>query len=145
MVTFDPELSRKVDIVEEQIDFSSARKQFLQGDGEKRGPAPQIYSAKPFARTRGGGDGGLPEAGDGHVTWSDEGLGGEFTCARAVMTMVHEEEEEEGERRRRVRRKKRRGGGEGGGSKRGKKRGGRRGGEEKEDEQEEEEEEGERR
>lgn len=97
MVTFDPELNRKVDIVEEQIDFSSARKQFLQGDSEKRSPDPQMYSAKPFARSRGSGgcDRGAPEAGDGHVTWSDEGLGGEFTCARAVMTMVREEEEEE--------------------------------------------------
>lgn len=96
MVTFDPELSRKVDIVEEQIDFSSARKQFQQANSEKRGPAPQIYSAKPFARARGGsgGDGEAPESGDCHVTWSDEGLGEEFTCARAVMTMVREEEEE---------------------------------------------------
>lgn len=99
MVTFDPELSRKVDIVEEQIDFSSARKQFLQPNGDKRGPAPQIYSAKPFARTKVGGEGSSPEAGDARVTWSDEGLGGEFTCARAVMTMVREDEEEEVARR----------------------------------------------
>lgn len=99
VVTFDPELSRKVDIVEEQIDFSSARKQFLQADGDKRSPAPQIYSAKPYTRTKVGGEGVAPEAGDAHVTWSDEGLGGEFTCARAVMTMVRDEEEEEVARR----------------------------------------------
>lgn len=95
MVTFDPELSRKEDIVEEQIDFSSARKQFLQGDATKRDVAPQLYSAKPFSKTRGSQGGGdtVAEVGDGHVTWSDEGLGGEFTCARAVMTILREEED----------------------------------------------------
>lgn len=99
LVTFDPELSRKVDIVEEQINFSSARKQFLQPESDKRGPAPQIYSAKPFARTKVGEEGSCPDAGDAHVSWSDEGLGGEFTCARAVMTIVHEDEDDEVSRR----------------------------------------------
>lgn len=97
VVTFDPELNRKVDIVEEQIDFSSARKQFLQGDTTKRDVAPQIYSAKPFSKsiTRGSqGSGDITaETGEGHVTWSDEGIAGEFTCARAVMTILREEEE----------------------------------------------------
>lgn len=98
VVTFDPELNRKVDIMEEQIDFSSARKQFLQADVEKRNVTPQIYSAKPFTKTRGGQGGGdvAGEAGDGHVTWSDEGLGGEFTCARAVMTILRDDEEGKG-------------------------------------------------
>lgn len=97
VVTFDPELNRKADIVEEQIDFSSARKQFLQGDATKRDVAPQIYSAKPFSKSRGSQGGGyIVEAADGHVTWSDEGLAGEFTCARAVMTMLHEDEEGKG-------------------------------------------------
>lgn len=95
VVTFDPELSGKTDIVEEQIDFSSARKQFLQGEATKRDVAPQIYSAKPFSKTRGsqGSSDIVAETGDGHVTWSDEGLAGEFTCARAVMTILREEEE----------------------------------------------------
>ena len=100
VVTFDPELNRKVDIVEEQIDFSSARKQFLQGEATKRDVAPHIYSAKPFSKTVTRGSQGsidLPaETGDSHVTWSDEGLAGEFTCARAVMTILREEEEAKG-------------------------------------------------
>lgn len=81
--------------MEEQIDFSSARKQFLQGDATKRDVAPQLYSAKPFSKTRGSQGGGdiVAEVGDGHVTWCDEGLGGEFTCARAVMTILRDEEE----------------------------------------------------
>lgn len=93
MVTFDPELCRKTDIVEEQIDFSSARKQFLQGEPTKRDVTPQIYSAKPFSKARGSQGCGDVEGGDGHVTWSDEGLAGEFTCARAVMTILPGEEE----------------------------------------------------
>lgn len=93
MVTFDPELYRKTDIVEEQIDFSSARKQFLQGEATKRDVTPQIYSAKPFSKARGSQGCGDVEGGDGHVTWSDEGLAGEFTCARAVMTILPGEEE----------------------------------------------------
>ncbi|XP_045548653.1 A-kinase anchor protein 2 isoform X3 [Salmo salar] len=69
---FDPESNRdpaevlqstKEDIVVEQIDFSAARKQFLQIEharqqqaersqvtAPKRGVAPQLYSAKPFSR-----------------------------------------------------------------------------------------------
>uniref|UniRef100_A0A8D3E6X1 PALM2 and AKAP2 fusion n=1 Tax=Scophthalmus maximus TaxID=52904 RepID=A0A8D3E6X1_SCOMX len=100
VVTFDPELTRKEDIVEKQIDFSSARKQFLQGEATKKDVAPQIYSAKPFSRsvTRGslGSSDVAPETGEGHVSWSDEGIAGEFTCARAVMTILPEEEEGKG-------------------------------------------------
>lgn len=94
VVTFDPELIRKEDIVEEQIDFSSARRQFLQGGATKRDVPPHIYSAKPFLKSRVGGD--ADETGEGHVTWSDKGLAGEFTCARAVMTILTEEEDGKG-------------------------------------------------
>lgn len=97
MVTFDPELTRKEDIVEEQIDFLSARKQFLQGEGTKKDVTPQIYSAKPFSKKGNHGPSDIvAEMGDGHVTWSDEGIRGEFTCARAVMTILREEEEAKG-------------------------------------------------
>uniref|UniRef100_A0A8C5F6N4 A-kinase anchor protein 2 C-terminal domain-containing protein n=1 Tax=Gadus morhua TaxID=8049 RepID=A0A8C5F6N4_GADMO len=93
MASFDPDLPRKEDIVEEQIDFRSARKQFLQGGGApRRDVAPQIYSAKPFSKT----PGKTPAAADpdeGHVTWADEGIGGEFTCVRAVMTVLNDEDE----------------------------------------------------
>ncbi|CAL1569835.1 unnamed protein product [Knipowitschia caucasica] len=93
VVSFDPQLIRKDDIVEEQIDFSLARKQFLQEN--KKDIAPQIYSAKPFAksRTSQGNSDIITETPDSHVTWSDEGIGGDFMCARAVMTIVPEDEE----------------------------------------------------
>lgn len=91
VVTFDPELIRKEDIVEEQIDFSSARKQFLQGEATKRDVPPQIYSAKPFLKSRVGGD--SEDTGEGHLTWTDKSLVGEFTCARAVMTILNEEDD----------------------------------------------------
>lgn len=100
MVTFEPDASRKVDIMEEQIDFSSARKQFLQGEATKRDVAPHIYSAKPFSKfTIKGSQGSsdiVAETGEGRVTWSDEALAEEFTCARAVMTILREEEEGKG-------------------------------------------------
>lgn len=80
--------------MEEQIDFSSARKQFLQGEVTKRDVPPQIYSAKPFSKSSVGGDG--DDAGDGHVTWPDKSLPGEFTCARAVMTILSEEDDRKG-------------------------------------------------
>ncbi|GLD55141.1 A-kinase anchor protein 2-like isoform X1 [Lates japonicus] len=98
MVTFDPELTRREDIVEKQIDFSSARKQFLQGEATKKDVAPQIYSAKPFSKSRAsqGSSDIVAETGESHVTWSDEGIAGEFTCARAVMTILREEEEGKG-------------------------------------------------
>ncbi|KAM4719854.1 palm2 and akap2 fusion isoform 1-T1 [Anableps anableps] len=97
MVTFDPDVTRREDILEEQIDFSSARKQFLQGDAARKNVAPQLYSAKPFCKsgTRsspGSGD-FVAETGETHVTWSDEGVAGEFTCARAVMTILPEQDE----------------------------------------------------
>lgn len=94
MVTFDPEIMRKEDIVEEQIDFSSARKQFLQGEATKKDVTPQIYSAKPFSKkgNQGNSDIGV-ETGESHVTWSYEGIAGEFTCERAVMTILREEDE----------------------------------------------------
>uniref|UniRef100_A0A8C6SKX4 Palm2 and akap2 fusion n=1 Tax=Neogobius melanostomus TaxID=47308 RepID=A0A8C6SKX4_9GOBI len=87
------QLTRKDDIVEEQIDFSSARKQFLQDN--KKDVAPQIYSAKPFSKSRAssGNSDIIAESGESHVTWSDEGIGGDFTCARAVMTILREDEE----------------------------------------------------
>lgn len=97
MVTFDPEITRKEDIVEEQIDFSLARKQFLQGEATKKDVTPQIYSAKPFSKKGNQGNSDIvAETGESHVTWSDEGIGGEFTCARAVMTILHEEDDGKG-------------------------------------------------
>ncbi|XP_068608679.1 palm2 and akap2 fusion [Brachionichthys hirsutus] len=97
VVTFDPELSCKTDIQEAQINFSSARKQFLQGEAARRDVTPQIYAAKPFSKSSNqdglGGRDLAAETGEGHVTWSDESQAGEFTCARAVMTILPEEEE----------------------------------------------------
>ncbi|XP_077354743.1 palm2 and akap2 fusion isoform X2 [Festucalex cinctus] len=97
LVTFDPELIRKEDIVEKQIDFSSARKQFLQPEVVKNSIAPHIYSARPFSKSIPRGHHGsgniVPETGECHVTWSDEGIAGEFTSVRAVMTNVSDEEE----------------------------------------------------
>ncbi|XP_061654976.1 PALM2-AKAP2 fusion protein isoform X2 [Phyllopteryx taeniolatus] len=97
LVTFDPDLIRKEEIVEKKIDFSSARKQFLQGDVTKNSIAPHIYSARPFSKSipRGnlGSSNTVPETGECHVTWSDEGVGGEFTSVRAVMTNLSDEEE----------------------------------------------------
>ncbi|MEQ2215961.1 hypothetical protein XENOCAPTIV_008551, partial [Xenoophorus captivus] len=97
MVTFDPDVTRKEDIMEEQIDFSSARSQFLQGEAAEKNATPQLYSAKPFSKsgTRsspGSGD-MIAESGETHVTWSDEGVAGEFTCARAVMTILPDQDE----------------------------------------------------
>lgn len=52
-----PEIANKEDVVMEEIDFSAARKQFLQMEQSKqptipkRNVAPQLYSAKPFFRT----------------------------------------------------------------------------------------------
>jgi len=93
MVTFDPEINRKEEILEEQINFSSARNQFLLGDATKRDVAPHMYSAKPFSKSitrssQGSGD-IMAETGE---TWSDEGIAAEFTCARAVMTILPDEE-----------------------------------------------------
>ncbi|KAL6097082.1 palm2akap2 [Pungitius sinensis] len=100
MVTFDPELIRKEEILEEQINFSSARKQFLQGEETKRDVAPHMCSTQPFSKsvTRGSQGGGdvVPETAEGHVTWSDEGVAAEFTCARAVMTILPDEDERKG-------------------------------------------------
>ncbi|XP_063067146.1 A-kinase anchor protein 2 [Engraulis encrasicolus] len=140
-----PEPVNKEDIVTEQVDFSAARKQFLQMEhakqqqpsaGPKRSVAPQLYSAKPFSRVsevshveRPGGSitvtghhqayHGLDDShgvvvttgktadrvfcspGDGGTTerdrkeegpkgpWSEES---DYTCARAVMTMVKDDE-----------------------------------------------------
>ncbi|MBN3295534.1 AKAP2 protein, partial [Amia calva] len=93
-----PELMnvQKEDIVTEQIDFSSARKQFLLMEnskhpaGTKRSVAPKLYSAKPFTKA--------PEAKDSTAdheekeaskVWMDDG---DFTCARAVMTILKDED-----------------------------------------------------
>lgn len=52
-----PEIGNKEDVVMEEIDFSAARKQFLQMEHakqtttSKRNVAPQLYSAKPFFKT----------------------------------------------------------------------------------------------
>ncbi|XP_016399068.1 A-kinase anchor protein 2-like isoform X1 [Sinocyclocheilus rhinocerous] len=127
------EIENREDVVMEEIDFSAARKQFLQMEhskqptAPKRNVAPQLYSAKPFFRT--------PEvthierpcssvtvANQEVVTSYDEsevttvkaekiycfsgesarppkdGLAqnelkyDEFTCARAVMTIVKDED-----------------------------------------------------
>ena len=100
VVTFDPELTRKEDILEKQIDFSSARRQFLLGETTRKDVAPQIYSAKPFSkattRSSPGSSDIVADPGESHVTWSDEGIAGEFTCAHAVMKILHEEEEGKG-------------------------------------------------
>ncbi|XP_051906191.1 uncharacterized protein LOC127590795 isoform X3 [Hippocampus zosterae] len=93
LVTFDPELIRKEDIVENKIDFSSARKQFLQAEVTKNSIAPHIYSARPFSKSNYGNSNTVPETGECHVTWSDEGIAGEFTSVRAFMTNVSDEEE----------------------------------------------------
>ncbi|XP_051973040.1 A-kinase anchor protein 2 isoform X3 [Xyrauchen texanus] len=51
-----PEVGNKQDVVTEEIDFSAARKQFLQMEhskqaaASKKNVAPQLYSAKPFFR-----------------------------------------------------------------------------------------------
>lgn len=86
--------------MEEQIDFSSARKQFLQADAPKKDVTPQLYSAKPFSRPTTKSSPGscdlVAETGETHVTWSDVGLAGEFTCARAVMTILQEDAEGKG-------------------------------------------------
>lgn len=86
--------------MEEQIDFSSARKQFLQADAPKKDVTPQLYSAKPFSKPTTKSSPGscdlAAETGETHVTWSDVGLAGEFTCARAVMTILREDEEGKG-------------------------------------------------
>ncbi|XP_064164653.1 PALM2-AKAP2 fusion protein isoform X2 [Anguilla rostrata] len=140
--TMPPESGKKEDIVMEQIDFSAARKQFLQKEpgkqpgGPKRGVAPQLYSAKPFSRATevthverpsgsvmvgdrshnvgeslnevttvkteriycSPGDSITQEARDcmaenemkegGKACMGD----GDFTCARAVMTILREED-----------------------------------------------------
>ncbi|XP_047228677.1 A-kinase anchor protein 2 isoform X3 [Girardinichthys multiradiatus] len=97
MVTFDPDVTRKEDIMEEQIDFSSARSQFLQEEAAEKNATPQLYSAKPFSksgtRSSPGSSDMIAESEETHVTWSDEGVAGEFTCARAVMTILPDQDE----------------------------------------------------
>ncbi|XP_053713871.1 A-kinase anchor protein 2 isoform X2 [Synchiropus splendidus] len=94
VVTFDPMLTRKEDIEDQQIDFSSARKQFLQSESTKPAVAPQLYSAKPFSKSTSRGTADIiADSTESHVTWSDEGIGGDFTCARAVMTILPDEDE----------------------------------------------------
>ncbi|XP_078812270.1 palm2 and akap2 fusion isoform X6 [Oryzias latipes] len=89
MVTFDQGLTRKEDIVEEQIDFFSARQQFLQAGGAKKDEALPANPFKPLTSS----SEMAAETGETHVTWSDEGPTGAFTCARAVMTILPEEEQ----------------------------------------------------
>ncbi|XP_056091798.1 A-kinase anchor protein 2 isoform X2 [Rhinichthys klamathensis goyatoka] len=125
-----PETGNKEDVVMEEIDFSAARKQFLQMDhskqptAPKRNVAPQLYSAKPFFRTPEVTHvekpcGSVTVANQEGVTFYDgsevkaekiyccsgesvippkNGLAqnefkdDDFTCARAVMTIVKEED-----------------------------------------------------
>lgn len=128
-----PETGNKEDVVMEEIDFSAARKQFLQMDhskqptAPKRNVAPQLYSAKPFFRTPEVTHverpcGSVTVANQERVTIYDgsevttvkaekiycssgesvippkDGLAqnefkdDDFTCARAVMTIVKEED-----------------------------------------------------
>ncbi|CAM4730756.1 unnamed protein product [Leuciscus chuanchicus] len=128
-----PETGNKEDVVMEEIDFSAARKQFLQMDhskqptAPKRNVAPQLYSAKPFFRTPEVTHverpcGSVTVANQEGVTFYDgsevttvkaekiycssgesviapkDGLAqnefkdDDFTCARAVMTIVKEED-----------------------------------------------------
>ncbi len=127
-----PEIANKEDVVMEEMDFSAARKQYLQMEhskqptAPKRNVAPELYSAKPFFRTpevthveRPCGSVTLPIK-KGHILWwkwiyysqswkdllllwriyhatqrrfgSDELKDDEFTCARAVMTIVKDED-----------------------------------------------------
>ncbi|XP_052464642.1 A-kinase anchor protein 2 isoform X1 [Carassius gibelio] len=128
-----PEIGNREDVVMEEIDFSAARKQFLQMEhskqptAPKRNVAPQLYSAKPFFRTPEVTHverpcGSVTVANQEGVTSHDgsevttvkaekiyccsgesatppkDGLAqnelkyDEFTCARAVMTIVKEED-----------------------------------------------------
>ncbi|XP_039532404.1 A-kinase anchor protein 2 isoform X1 [Pimephales promelas] len=128
-----PEIGNKEDVFMEEIDFSAARKQFLQMDhskqptAPKRNVAPQLYSAKPFFRTPEVTHverpcGSVTVANQEGVTFYDgsevttvkaekiyccsgesvtppkNGLAqnefkdDDFTCARAVMTIVKEED-----------------------------------------------------
>ncbi|XP_058645812.1 A-kinase anchor protein 2 isoform X5 [Onychostoma macrolepis] len=128
-----PEIANKEDVVMKEIDFSAARKQFLQMDhskqptAPKRNVAPELYSAKPFFRTPEVTHverpcGSVTVANQEGVTFYDgsevttvkaekiyccsgesamplkEGLAqnelkdDEFTCARAVMTIVKDED-----------------------------------------------------
>lgn len=128
-----PEIANKEDVVMEEIDFSAARKQFLQMEhskqptAPKRNVAPELYSAKPFFRTPEVTHverpcGSVTVANQEGVTSYDgsevttvkaekvyfcsgesatppkEGLAqnelkdNEFTCARAVMTIVKDED-----------------------------------------------------
>ncbi|RXN11793.1 A-kinase anchor 2-like isoform X2 [Labeo rohita] len=128
-----PEMGNREDVVMEEIDFSAARKQFLQMEhskqptAPKRNVAPQLYSAKPFFRTT---EVTHVERPCGYVTVANqEGVTShdgseittvkaekiyccsgesatppkdaftqnelkddEFTCARAVMTIVKDED-----------------------------------------------------
>ncbi len=128
-----PEIANKEDVVMEEMDFSAARKQYLQMEhskqptAPKRNVAPELYSAKPFFRTPEVTHverpcGSVTVANQEGVTSYDgsefttvkaekiyccsgesttppkEGLAqnelkdDEFTCARAVMTIVKEED-----------------------------------------------------
>ncbi|MBN3326337.1 AKAP2 protein, partial [Atractosteus spatula] len=103
----EPTTVNKEDIVTKQIDFSTARKQFLlmenskQPVAPKRTVAPKLYSAKPFSRA--------PEVTHvekatssitvespikGQVKPDHEEVNGDFTCARAVMTILKDEDSE---------------------------------------------------
>lgn len=128
-----PEIANKEDVVMEEMDFSAARKQYLQMEhskqptAPKRNVAPELYSAKPFFRTPEVTHverpcGSVTVANQEGVTSYDgsefttvkaekiyccsgesttppkEGLAqnelkdDEFTCARAVMTIVKDED-----------------------------------------------------
>lgn len=128
-----PEIGNKEDVVTEEIDFSAARKQFLQMEHakqpvtSKRNVAPQLYSAKPFFKTPEvthverlyssvtvSSHEGNPSCDESQVTTvkaetiyccsgesvtppkdklaHNELQEDDFTCARAVMTIVKDED-----------------------------------------------------
>lgn len=128
-----PEMGNTEDIVNQGIDFSTARQQFLQMEHtrhqqpvQKRSVSPQIYSAKPFSRAsdidRSGSS--IIVTSHGRVTLEDGGdmnlvktervicssrdsptqnrdilsdtevKSDDFTCARAVMTILKDEDSE---------------------------------------------------
>ncbi|XP_062411163.1 A-kinase anchor protein 2 isoform X2 [Sardina pilchardus] len=90
-----PEPVNKEDIVTAQVDFSAARKQFLQMEhtkqpaaGPKRGVAPQLYSAKPFSRVS---EVTHVERPGGYVTITSQGLHGGCLDDRCDVTTVKTE------------------------------------------------------
>ncbi|CDQ91449.1 unnamed protein product, partial [Oncorhynchus mykiss] len=104
-MTFDPNADRdtpelfqstKEDILVEQMDFSTARKQFLQMEHARQQAAERSQvtapnSAKPFSRSP---DTGEPSnSGPREASMENRYRDGDFTCARAVMTIIKDEKD----------------------------------------------------